>query len=167
MAEMYGGRLTRDLGESVPETWRRTISSLKDFEIQRGLARLLKGGQASAPSLPQFVKACKMIGEDDGPSAPTNANTLPPPDYDVYHSHGQRCLMKYLFTAGAAGDAQLKKMLSAKDKIITDFRAMAADGEIVTGSEIRDRLFKAWDAVWAPRTETEMEVDRYQLGLAS
>lgn len=165
LAEMYGGRLTRDLGESVPETWRRTITGLKDYEIQRGLARLLKGGQASAPSLPQFVKACKTIGDDDGPSAPNNSNTLPAPDYDVYHSHGQRCLMKYIFTNGAASDISLRKMLLSKGKIVNDFRAIAADGDEVTGSEIRDALFKSWDGLWESRTETESAADRYRMAI--
>lgn len=77
---MYGTRLARDFGESVPEVWKQAISTLKRYEIDRGLRRLTTGGSGSPPTLPQFMKACKMTGDDEGTLRPASTfQALPKP----------------------------------------------------------------------------------------
>lgn len=155
---MYGSRLTRDFGESVPETWKKAIQNLDELSLQRGLRNLLRTGSASVPTLPVFVKACRTIGEDDGPSRPVE-NALPGPQYDPYHAHAQKCLSVYLQKRGMATEGSLSAMLHAKKRIVQQFRDIAAEEE-VTGTEIRDALFKAFDPLWQPFAAHELERSR-------
>jgi hypothetical protein len=156
---MYGARLTRDFGESVPEVWRQAISGLNRHQIDRGLRRLTAGGSGSVPTLPQFMKACRMIGEDDGPSNPGMAQ-LPqrilPQGFNHIDAHGQKCMFAYLWDRGAASETSLHVMIAEKNKIVEQYRLIAAEDE-VTGKEIKDRLFGAFAKVWRPITEEDAE----------
>lgn len=154
---MYGGRLTRDLGESVPETWRRAILQLSDHEVRRGLARLLKGGHSGAPSLPQFVKACKLIGEDDGPSAPTGLRALAAPSTgDMYDGFGNKALLGWLMTNGAATAESLAVMIAVKNDIVKLYRDIGAHDK-VEPSELKDQLLTAFRKIFEPMGHEEAE----------
>lgn len=143
---MYGTRHTRDYGESVPEIWRQAIKTLKPFEIERGLRRLTSGGSGSPPTLPQFMKACRMIGEDEGPSNPAPVNGLPLM-YHPIHSHAQKCLLNFLrIRFEDTSEEQLQLMLKEKNKIVEQYKDIATADE-VTGAEIRDTLFKSFEKI--------------------
>lgn len=145
---MYGSRLTRDYGVSVPDVWRSAISSLRDHEIQRGLRRLAGSGGGSAPTLPQFMKACRQIGEEEGPSP--QANSLPPPNFDRFHAFGNRCLLTFLRRKGAAIDDSLAALVKQKNLLISQFRDIATEDE-VTAQEIRDKLMAKFEPLWVGR----------------
>lgn len=141
---MYGTRHTRDYGESVPDIWRQAINTLKPFEIERGLRRLTSGGSGSPPTLPQFMKACRMIGDDDsGAVNPSRANMLPVM-FDPFHMHGQKCLSAFIQnTKTKISEEQLQAMIVEKNKIVSQYKDIATADE-VTGAEIRDTLFRAF-----------------------
>jgi hypothetical protein len=155
---MYGSRLTRDYGDSVPDAWRTAINQLKQHEVTRGLQRLLRQGHATPPTLPQFVKACREIGggEDGQEPHPAPDRALPSPQYeDPIHRHAQLSMFGYLWSRGAASQDSLSKMITAKNKLVAQFQDIYREDKTITGSEIRDALFKAWDKVWQPIPENE------------
>lgn len=140
---MYGTRHTRDYGESVPDIWRSAIKTLKPYEIERGLRRLTTGGSGSPPTLPQFMKACRSIGdEDSGPAAPDRASLLPL-KFDPYQAHGQKCLFRYLLD-NEVNKNKLQLLIDAKNKIVDQYRQIATE-ENISGAELRDALFKEFD----------------------
>ena len=147
LAGLYGNRFTREFGDTAPEEWENIISVLQDHELSRGFRKLLAKGSGSAPTLPQFYAACKYADEEESrPSATPDKLSLPRPEYmEPAWAHGQKCLFAYLWTHTVDNSA-LPKMIEAKNRLVCDFRNLLAEGEDVTGSEIRDAMFKAWDA---------------------
>lgn len=70
MGEMYGAKaLETKFGLIPPDTWRIAIDRLKDFEIERGMRRMVYGGKPHIPSLPEFLRMCREVGGDDFVSA--------------------------------------------------------------------------------------------------
>lgn len=154
---MYGSRITRDFGESVPEPWQSAIRKLTDVEIQRGLRRLTLGGSGSTPTLPQFVKACREIGTTDGPENPGPA--LPKPLPDTFVLFGNHLLFNYLMRHPVpVSDASVKELVRLKDKIIADYQCIHTE-DPVTGEEVRDTLHSAWDAIVQPASAEEIAED--------
>jgi hypothetical protein len=153
---MYGGRLTRDFGDSAPDAWASTIRSLTDYQIQRGLKRLADSGSGSTPTLPQFTKACKQIGGDDGPLAPVN-NALPAPQIHYMTAFANRALINFLQRAeGTTSEKALKKMLTEK-KRICDLHIATGFDEAEDGAKIlREQLFAAFEKCLEPMPEFEM-----------
>lgn len=115
---MYGGRLTRDFGESVPSTWRSAINSLKDHEVQRGIRRLTAAGSSSAPTLPQFVKACKTIGDDEGEIHPASTS-LPAPPITWQVRTGNLALFRFLLSRQGVPEDLVSELVAAKNKIVS------------------------------------------------
>lgn len=153
---MYGTRLTRDFGESVPDPWRSAIATLNDLQIQRGLRRLTAAGSASVPTLPQFVKACRQTGDDEGETRPA-ATYLPAPPVDPWVGLGNRALFQYLKTKGAASEQTLPKLVAVKNEII------AAADDSSEPKEVRDVLFAAFDKLWEamPASQIEWHKDHF------
>lgn len=152
---MYGTRLTRDFGESVPEPWTSAIRTLTDPQIQRGLRRLTAIGSASTPTLPVFVKACRQLGDDEGEIRPS-ATYLPGPSPDALNCHSQRVMLSFLrHQSSGASEAALAKMIAAKNKLIEQYRWITQD-EPEAASELRDKLWAAFTAVWELVTAEEL-----------
>lgn len=142
---MYGNRLTRDFGDSVPDPWRRAINTLTDAQIARGLRRLTAAGSSSTPTQPQFVKACRAPGDDEGEVRPA-ATVLPAPNYDHFHCFGQIQFFKFLKLHNVRND-QLPRLIARKNEIIDAARhdpAMQSGDEAVLGKELHEILFSAW-----------------------
>lgn len=118
---MYGTRLTRDFGVLVPEPWASAIRTLNDRQIQRGMRKLIDIGSTSTPTLPAFVKACRMLDDED--ERPGRANVPALPGYDDYHLLGQRWLFAFLLKQGGVGPEKLPKLIAAKNRIVEQFRA--------------------------------------------
>jgi hypothetical protein len=152
---MYGARLTRDFGESAPEAWASAIRSLTSYQIQRGLKRLADSGSGSVPMLPQFVRACKTIGNDDGPAAPIE-NALPAPKVNYVVAFANRCLLNFLETKNPVSEAALKKMLTEK-KHITDAHRRAGFEEGEDAAKIvREQLFAAFEKHFEAMPQNEL-----------
>jgi hypothetical protein len=143
---MYGNRLTRDFGESVPEPWKQAIGTLTRYQVDRGLRRLTAGGSGSVPTLPQFMKACRMVGEDDGPSAPTGQPVLPAPEIDKFTLSANRWMLNYLMRKGAHVQC-LPAMIDAKNRLAAQYREIDTE-DPVKDEEFLAALHKAWNLVW-------------------
>lgn len=156
---MYGTRHTRDYGESVPDIWRQSIAQLKAHEIQRGLRRLTSGGSASPPSLPQFMKACREIGDSEGPANPGQLQ-IARPEVHYIDAHANKCIFAYLNTHEATSQDSLAKMLAEKNRIVADFKNIATT-DTITGKEIKVALFKAFDRVCEPMPKDELDRHRH------
>lgn len=135
---MYGSRLTRDFGESVPEPWRSAINTLSDEQVRRGMRRLTAAGSASTPTLPQFVRACRTVGDDEGEARPA-ATFLPGPRYDPWHGFGQRALLRFLKCRDKqTSEHDLRRLIEVKNRIIA---AVGADEQ---PEDVRDVLLAAF-----------------------
>lgn len=77
---MFGGdAVDRKFGKAPPPEWEAVVSMLMDFEIDRGMRRIIFSGKGHVPTLPEFVKFCRTIGGDDFDEGPRLA-ALPNPD---------------------------------------------------------------------------------------
>lgn len=96
--------------------------------------------------------------------APAEAKAAPPA-YDDFHRFGQRALLTFLLTHGAASDAALAKLVEVKNKIVDGVRlschgdAKGCDERGDT-ADFRDVLLAAFARVFEERTWEETEVDR-------
>jgi hypothetical protein len=60
MAEMFGAEtLARKYGDTAPETWITAVERLNQFELERGMRRLVYGGKTYIPTLPEFLRMCR------------------------------------------------------------------------------------------------------------
>lgn len=100
-AGMFGAdALERKFGKSPPPEWSAMVSRLTGFEIDRGIRRLAYSGKPHVPSLPEFTKLCRMVGDDALEEGPKR-NALPNPDTwvgDVWDVASNRRLLKHITT---------------------------------------------------------------------
>lgn len=62
---MFGAdTLDRRYGLTPPDSWRDTFDRMPHVELQRGLRRLSFSGARHLPTLPEFVKLCRVVGDD-------------------------------------------------------------------------------------------------------
>jgi hypothetical protein len=113
---MYGTRLTRDFGESVPEPWRSAIKTLSDSQVQRGLRRLTANGSGSTPTLPQFMKACRASGDDEYETRPAGT-FLPQPPLSWQVRNGNFALLSFMMANDVPQDL-VPKLVETKNKIV-------------------------------------------------
>lgn len=133
---MYGVRLTRDFGESVPDVWRQAIATLPRHEIERGLRRLTIGGSGSPPTLPQFVRACKTVGDDE--LRQPNQAALPEKDLrDNFERFADHLFLNYLRRKGGVADSLLPLLLVVKRELTDSFREIHSE-DPVTPEQMRD-----------------------------
>jgi hypothetical protein len=101
----------------------------------------------------KYLRACGKtrftshdLRPEPEPAKPTTTYE-PGPDVDRFHAFGQRCLMKFLLSAdGEISAVQLRNLVEHKNRLVQDFRSMSSECE-VTGDQIREALFKAFDRV--------------------
>jgi hypothetical protein len=105
LAGCYGESLTRKFGDEPPPEWVSGISMLNDYQLQRGMRRVLLSGKPHAPALPEFMKLCRTVGHDDSIADEVKpqqhpALAAPPVDEKVeaWTALGNRYLMKYIST---------------------------------------------------------------------
>jgi hypothetical protein len=75
------------------------VGRMNDFELQRGMRRLVASGKAHVPTLPEFVKLCRSVGDDSefGGAKAANALPAPPPAItDVWGSAANTHLLGYV-----------------------------------------------------------------------
>lgn len=102
---MFGGdAVERKFGKAPPPEWEAVVSMLKDFEIDRGMRRLVYSGKGHVPTLPEFVKLCRTIGNDDFDEGPPKLAALPNPDdakYDQWDIAANRHLFNFVMLQGS------------------------------------------------------------------
>lgn len=118
-AGLFGGdAIMRKFGKEIPPEWTSVLSKLKDFEMDRGMRRLVHSGRDGVPSLPAFVKLCRTI-QDDGVDEGPRPLALPNPDNwqgDKWDIAANLRLMSYLMRQvvektrifGAPNSSQMK-----------------------------------------------------------
>ena len=146
LCEMFGSRFQSNYGEAPSQMWIESINGFKDYEIQRGLRKLLHKGSGTPPTLPQFIAACKYSEEED--STPSSTVALPriASQYDEpVWCHGQKCLLAFLWKSSRKyTEEELKKLIEIKNKLVHDYKRILAEDDTLTGGNIRDALFNAW-----------------------
>lgn len=80
MMQMFGAdALQRKFGDSPPDDWSAFINRLSDYELKRGLRRMVNGGKAFPPSLPEFLKMAHEVGGDYPGDAQYNPKQIAAP----------------------------------------------------------------------------------------
>jgi hypothetical protein len=98
-AGMFGAdTLARKFGDSPTPEWTSLVNQLKDFELERGMRRLIRSGKSYVPAVPEFARMCREIGGDD--NADENRRPLlPPPNIpgmDSWEMAANRHLLAYI-----------------------------------------------------------------------
>lgn len=139
MAEMFGAKaLESKFGATPPDTWRIAVDRLKDFELERGMRRLVYGGKPHVPSLPEFLRMCREIGGDDNASA-DNANRIPASrqiaeqPYPQWLEQANKRLLSYFATKAEKRvyfrtQAEVQPFIDAKNFWAQDMRDATANG---------------------------------------
>lgn len=78
---LFGDALLRKFGAEPPQEWETGVGYLTDAQIERGFRRFVFGWKGGPPSLPDFVRMCRAIGDDSMEEGPrSNLIALPPAD---------------------------------------------------------------------------------------
>ncbi|MCC7126449.1 MAG: hypothetical protein IT178_16485 [Acidobacteria bacterium] len=97
LAGMFGAdTLERKFGRDIPAEWRGIVDRMPRVELDRGMRRLVYGGKGHVPTLPEFVKLCKAVGDDQEFGGPKQATPLlagPPPVTDNWGAAANMHLM--------------------------------------------------------------------------
>jgi hypothetical protein len=146
-----GDAVERKYGKTVPPEWIAMISRLSDPQVDRGLRRLIYGGKAHVPTLPEFVKLCRAVGGEEFDEPTSTVTALPAPDdrFDEWDMAGNRHLWNCIF-------AQMKtrKFSETETRILVGFKnAWARDMregnlDAATG-EIKPPTIDEQKAAWA------------------
>ena len=77
MMQMFGAdAVQRKFGDTPPDDWAQFINRLSDYELKRGLRRMVNGGKAFPPSLPEFLKMAHEVGGDYPGDAQYNSKQI-------------------------------------------------------------------------------------------
>jgi hypothetical protein len=80
--------VSRKFGAVAPAEWAAALRSLRDFEIDRGIARLTRGSAKSPPALPEFMRLCRDP-ESGGAASADGA----PPIGNPIRDHWRGCVV--------------------------------------------------------------------------
>lgn len=136
MAEMFGAEtLARKYGDTAPETWITAIERLNQFELERGMRRLVYGGKSYIPTLPEFLRMCREIGgeqwsEVDNPRVPAarHLEHKPQPRWD---REGNEHLLGYLSRRDSARNRlDVMPLVAAKNAWAEDMRDAEMAGNL-------------------------------------
>ena len=149
LADSFGPRFLRDFGKEAPPIWSSAIAKLNDIEIARGFRRLSTRGLSSPPTLPQFMKACQEIGDNEGEMRPRQTyQALPNPDNrDKYDRFADHLFLNYLMRKQGCDLVVLPQLLNIKRQTTQIYREIGQE-EQVEPKEMRDYLHKCWDKAW-------------------
>lgn len=101
---LFGGEaVRRKFGDAPPPEWVGVIGQLNDYQLERGMRRLLASGKAHVPALPEFRRLCVMVGDDelDPPDLP--ALSAPAWDGDGWLIAANKHLLAHIARQAAAG----------------------------------------------------------------
>lgn len=101
MAQFFGAdALQRKFGDTPPDDWRQFINRLSDYELKRGLRRMVNGGKAFPPSLPEFLRMAHEVGGDYPGDAQYNPKQIAAPteetDLQKWHNMAGLKLLGYI-----------------------------------------------------------------------
>lgn len=142
LADSYGPRFLRDYGNEAPHIWATAIRGLSDPQIARGFRRLAAHGSGSCPTLPQFMKACTMPGDDEGTLRSVSTfKALPPPmSLNKYVGMGHVELLRFILKKEVPTDA-VNDMRKIIDRAASDYQSISRE-DAVTDDEFKTYVRK-------------------------
>jgi hypothetical protein len=158
LADMFGAeRLRKAFGATPPPTWEQALARLKDFELERGMRRLVYGGKGHIPSLPEFLRMCREVGGEqwadaDEPRLPP-AQRLEAPSVPRWTEQANLHLLGYITRRTPERNRlPAEPLVEAKNAWAEDMREAEARGDLPQDNG------KAW---WAETMRNaEAVVDR-------
>jgi hypothetical protein len=162
---MFGGdAVRRKFGDAPPAEWVGVLAQISDYQLERGMRRLLASGKANIPSLPEFRKLCVMLAHDDLDEAAPQGLALPAPDTwtgDAWDMSATRHLLAHILR-----QMQLKRCYDPREtKILVSYKnAWARDmrEEADSNREVPvERQRKCWDETMQ-RADAEITALRLQ-----
>lgn len=135
----FGESLLRKYGATPPEEWKGAIAMLGDYQLQRGMRRLLYSGKGTPPTLPEFLKWCRTVGHDDNiPDEPAPLASFPQISQDggdVWSIAANQHLLKHVVTRTVERRApyqvaDIDALLTAKKLWAQDMRDLQVDGKV-------------------------------------
>jgi hypothetical protein len=161
MAEMFGAEaLARKYGDTPPDTWITAVERLNQFELERGMRRLVYGGKTYVPTLPEFLRMCREIGGEqwndvDNPRVPAarHLEHKPQPRWD---REGCEHLLAYLTRRDPSRNRlDVQPLVNAKNAWAEDMR----DAEM-SGSLPKDNGKEWWFACMAHAEDVVARVSK-------
>lgn len=101
LCAMFGGEaMKRKYGMTPPKEWVEVIGRLRDYELARGMRRVLGSGTEHIPSLPKFRRFCQEVATDDDPPQTQPLMALPSnlANQDDWEVLANRRLLKHIYT---------------------------------------------------------------------
>lgn len=129
LAEIFGGSLTTSFGATCPPLWGSKIAALSDRQLEHGLRCMADWDSPYAPSLGQFVTACKS-GWQHGQKA------LPAPTVDHWAGTLNRLLMSKIMRAQGVHRDRMAELVAYKRDVAHQLRT--AYGDAPTEQDIED-----------------------------
>jgi hypothetical protein len=164
LAEMYGAKaLETKFGATPPDTWRVAIDRLKDFELERGMRRLVYGGKAHIPSLPEFLRMAREVGGDDHAAADhrpaPQSHQITQQPHPQWLEQANRRLLAYFAKKAARRvyfltPESVQPFINAKNYWAQDMREATATGSMPVDNG------KAWWNDYFAAAEKQAEFDR-------
>ena len=147
---LFGDALLRKFGQEPPEEWIAAMSMLTDFQLERGLKRMVFTWKGGPPNLPDFMRICRAIGDDDF-DTPKQQTALPRRDDftgDLWDIAGNMRLLKHITTILAANSKALGKVLPMREVRDSTGRVLHleshASREQISATELLVAYKKAW-----------------------
>ena len=100
---LFGGdSVARKFGDVPPAEWIGVVAQLTDYQLERGMCRLLASGRAHVPSLPEFRRLCTAIRNDelDAPNGAVPMAALEHWSGDRWVSEANRHLLGHVLQQG-------------------------------------------------------------------
>lgn len=97
----FGDALLRKFGKEPPEEWIAGLGMLTASQHERGLRRIVFGWKGGPPSLPDFMRLCRSIGNDEFDDGKPALPMLAGPETwtgDAWDAAASRYLMGYIAT---------------------------------------------------------------------
>lgn len=93
----FGESLIRKFGDEPPQEWIAGIASLDEIKLARGMRRLVFSGKPHPPSLPEFLRLCRMVQDDEQGESPSQY-ALPNPagNFDMWDLAANNHLLGYI-----------------------------------------------------------------------
>lgn len=167
LAEMYGAEnLKRRYGPTPPLAWREVIDALPVHELTRAVRRLTHGGNPHLPTLPEFLKLAKAVGDDHEPVKPFNALPNPnnPGNWDAWVLTGNRHLMAEIYRNPRRFTVRnhiaiTEILVQAKNRWVETMRQTDAEDREDGGKAIWDSLMRQAEAEIAKRLAGQQSVE--------
>ena len=141
----FGDSLIRKFDETPPPEWVAGIGSLNDYQLAKGMRRLVLSGKAHPPTLPEFLKLCRTIGQtdDDAPALPPHP-ALEGPQLGPWEMLGNRRLLKYITTVVSKDPRRYGRPASAEGMKVSKGPNADASPEFVRNVQILVALNNRW-----------------------